>query len=189
MVKMAERRKATDERIAKAAIIEFGKNGYANTTLASIAKSSGITPGLIVQNFGSKEELYRKISVEIVSSIQKSLRGSSQTWDVRCRTIVENSKKMLNDNPDAIHYLQFYVSLMTSLDSPEDVLRELYDIYKSSPVEEIIVKGQENDEIMDGEPYGIHTLFWSNMCNTVCYCYNNKLKMPETEWFLQLIRK
>ena len=70
MVTMAERRKATDERIYKAAVVEFGENGYSNTTLANVAKSSGITPGLIVQNFGSKENLFRKIAVDIVARIQ-----------------------------------------------------------------------------------------------------------------------
>lgn len=189
MVKMADRRKATDERICKAAIIEFGKNGYANTTLASIAKSSGITPGLIVQNFGSKEELYKKISVDIVSKIQTGLKDYSSTWDIRCRSIVEKSKKMLEENPGIIYYLQFYESLMTSLDSPEDILKDLYEIYRKSPVDEIIIKGQEKGEIIDGEPYDIHTLFWSTLCNTFCYCFNNKLKIPDTDWFLQVIRK
>ena len=57
MPSMADRRKATDKRIYQAAVIEFGNRGYSNTTLSTIAKAAGITPGLIVQNFGSKEDL------------------------------------------------------------------------------------------------------------------------------------
>ena len=102
MTSMSDRRKHTDEKIYKAAVIEFGKNGYANTTLASIAKQSGITPGLIVQNFGSKENLYRKITFDVVTKIQEELSNYSSTWDLRCTSIVENTIKMLNQEPENI---------------------------------------------------------------------------------------
>ena len=189
MTTMLERRKATDERIFRAALIEFGKNGYANTTLSNIAKSSGITPGLIVQNFGSKEDLYRKIAVSIVNRIQDELKSFSSTWDLRCKSIVENTIKMLKTDPDTILHIKFYVSLMTSLDTPDDVLDELFSIYHKSPVDRIITEGQNRMEIIDGDPYVIHTMFWMNMQNTICYCYDHSLDYPPTEWFLQLIRR
>ena len=189
MVTMAERRKATDEKIYKAAVIEFGENGYSNTTLASVAKQSGITPGLIVQNFGSKENLYRKIALDIVKRIQQELADYSTTWELRCKSTVENTIKMLNENPWTIHYLKFYISLLTSLDTPEDVIRELLDYYHKAPVDRIIKDAQEKGEVIEGDPYAVHSLFWINMINTICFCYTNKLDYPPTSWFLQVIRK
>ena len=189
MATMAERRKNTDDRIYKAAIVEFGKNGYANTTLSTIAKASGITPGLIVQNFGSKEELYRKIAMNIVQSLESEFRTYSSDWEERCTAIIDYAERTLMTNPDAIDYLRFYISLIKSLDTPDDVLRELYTIYISSPVQAIIMEGQKKGEIIDGDPYAIHSLFWFNMFEVLCHCYMHKLDYPKTEWFLQVIKK
>ena len=186
---MAERRKATDERIYKAAVVEFGENGYSNTTLANVAKSSGITPGLIVQNFGSKENLFRKIAVDIVTRIQEELVDYSSTWELRCTSIVENTIKMLKEEPETIHHMKFYISLITSLDTPEEILKDLIDIYHKSPVDRIIRDAQAKGEVIDGDPYTVHSLFWINMINTICYCYINKLDYPPTDWFLKIIRK
>lgn len=186
---MAERRKATDERIYRAATIEFGKNGYSNTTLASIAKSSGITPGLIVQNFGSKENLYRRIAVDIVTKSQDDLRDYSSTWDLRCTSIVENTIRMLNTDPDMIHRLKFYLTLITSLDTPDEALKDTMEIYHRSPIEKIIREAQARGDVIDGDPYLLHGMFWMNMINAICFCYNNKLTYPPTEWFLQIIRR
>ena len=186
---MAERRRMTDQKILKAAVIEFGNNGYANTTLSNIAKSSGITAGLIVQNFGSKEELYRRITRYIADYINETFNSYSTTWDIRCVAIVDHFVKILKEKPNAPDYMKFYVSVMTSRDTPDDILKELYDEYAKSPVQKMITEGQSRGEIIEGDPYVIHAMFWLNMIQTIDYCYNNKLEYPSTEWFLQIIRK
>ena len=71
----------------------------------------------------------------------------------------------------------------------DDILKELYDEYAKSPVQKMITEGQSRGEIIEGDPYVIHAMFWLNMIRTIDYCYNNKLEYPSTEWFLQIIRK
>jgi hypothetical protein len=78
---------------------------------------------------------------------------------------------------------------MTSFDTPDDVLKEVYDLYHKSPVGSIIAEGQKRGEVMDGDPYIIHTLFWTNAFNTVYICYKNELEYPPTDWFIDIIRK
>ena len=142
MATMAERRKNTDDRIYRAAVVEFGKNGYANTTLSTIAKASGITPGLIVQNFGSKEELYRKITMNIIRRLNDEFSSYSKDWEERCTAIIEYVKRSLLTYPNAIDYLRFYISLMKSLDTPDDIIKDLYTVYDNSPVSQMIIEGQ-----------------------------------------------
>ena len=189
MATMAERRKNTDDRIYRAAVVEFGKNGYANTTLSTIAKASGITPGLIVQNFGSKEELYRKITMNIVRRLNDEFSSYSKNWEERCTAIIEFVKRSLLTYPNAIDYLRFYISLMKSLDTPDDIIKDLYTVYDNSPVSQMIIEGQKNGEVMEGDPYAIHSLFWFNMFEVICHCFMHKLDYPPNEWFLQVIRK
>lgn len=189
MPSMSERRKATDERIYRAAIEEFGRRGYVNTTLSNIAKSAGITPGLIVQNFGSKEELYRKISLDITDRIYRLFSDLTDDWHNRCVTIVRRLKEQLELHENAIVYLDFYVSLITSLDTPDDVLNELYEMYNRSPVELLIRGGQEAGDVIEGDPYSLHSLFWTTLYNTIQICYNNRLDYPDDEWFVDVLRK
>ena len=189
MTTMLERRKATDKKIYNAAVIEFGNNGFANTTLSMIAKRAGITPGLIVQNFGSKEELYRRIALDTALKSREQLEPHSVTWEERCTAAVEMILDTLNRNPDFIHYLKFYVSLITSLDTPDSIVKELHEIYNGSSVNDIITEGQRKQEVIDGDPYIIHAMFWGNMHNTIRFCFEHKVDYPPTEWFLELIRR
>ena len=189
MAKMAERRKATDDKIFRSAVIEFGINGYSNTTLSKIAISSGVTPGLIVQNFGSKEELYNRVVKEIFDHLKDAFGSFSSTWDIRYVSIVEYFVNTLNNNPKAIDYLRFFVTLVTSKDTPDNSKERLHSFYNDSPVEMMIKEGQKRGDVIAGDPYIINKIFWINMIDNICYCFENKLEYPSSEWFLQTIRK
>lgn len=56
-MKRAEKTELTVSKIMKAALIEFGANGYAGGTINNICKS-GISKGLIYYNFQDKDDLY-----------------------------------------------------------------------------------------------------------------------------------
>lgn len=53
-----EKTEITKERIIKAAMREFGKNGYEAAKLNTICKDYGISKGLLYHNFRGKDELY-----------------------------------------------------------------------------------------------------------------------------------
>lgn len=44
-------------RIRAAAISLFGRHGYADTSVRAIASEAGVSPGLVIHHFGSKEQL------------------------------------------------------------------------------------------------------------------------------------
>ena len=127
--------------------------------------------------------------MNIVQTLAKEFKDYSSDWEERCNAIIDYSKRMLLARSDAIDYLRFYISLIKSLDTPDDVLRDLYTVYEASPVDSIILEGQNKGEIIDGDPYAIHSLFWFNMFEVICHCYIHKLDYPPNEWFLQVIRK
>ncbi|GLZ32797.1 TetR family transcriptional regulator [Lentzea sp. NBRC 105346] len=47
--------------IVDAAIELFGRNGYAGTGVAAIAKIAGVTPSAVIHHFGSKENLLKAV--------------------------------------------------------------------------------------------------------------------------------
>ena len=57
--------KTTAQRLKESAIRLFGKYGYEGTTVRAIAKDAGVTAGQITVNFGSKENLFNEIVMDM----------------------------------------------------------------------------------------------------------------------------
>lgn len=54
-------RKATKEKIGKAALKEFTERGYDGTTISKIAMRAGVSKQLLSHHFPSKEDLFREV--------------------------------------------------------------------------------------------------------------------------------
>jgi TetR/AcrR family transcriptional regulator, regulator of cefoperazone and chloramphenicol sensitivity len=60
-------------RIREAALALFAAQGVATTSLRSVAKEAGVSPGLIVHHFGSKDGLLRAVDETVVRRIEAAL--------------------------------------------------------------------------------------------------------------------
>jgi AcrR family transcriptional regulator len=58
----AEQRRRTEARILAAASRLFVDNGYERTTIRGIAHAAGVDAGLVMHYFGSKRELFRRVT-------------------------------------------------------------------------------------------------------------------------------
>ncbi len=54
----AAKRAATAQRILEAAQIEFGERGLEGTTVRAIARRAQVDPSLVIQHYGSKNDLF-----------------------------------------------------------------------------------------------------------------------------------
>ena len=63
-------------RIRDAAITEFAANGVDGTSVRTIAASAGVSPGLVIHHFGSKDEL-RVACDEYVAGIIRNVKGTA----------------------------------------------------------------------------------------------------------------
>ena len=57
--------KTTAQQLKEAAVIAFGKYGYEGATVRTIARMANLTAGQITANFGSKENLFNEIIMDI----------------------------------------------------------------------------------------------------------------------------
>ena len=71
MRKVRTSSKSTAELLKEAAVSLFGKYGYEGTSVRLIAKKAGVTAGQITANFGSKENLFDEIVMDIYQSTCK----------------------------------------------------------------------------------------------------------------------
>lgn len=75
-------------RIRAAAVLLFGRDGFADTSIRAIAAQAGVSPGLVIHHFGSKEGLKEAcdhyvarelIDTEVAAS-ERDLIGTMQRW-------------------------------------------------------------------------------------------------------------
>ncbi|WP_280435373.1 TetR/AcrR family transcriptional regulator [Nocardia carnea] len=59
----AEQRRRTQERILRAATRLFAEAGYDRTTIRAVAAAAETDPSLVMRYFGSKEQLFARVSV------------------------------------------------------------------------------------------------------------------------------
>jgi TetR/AcrR family transcriptional regulator, cholesterol catabolism regulator len=89
------------EAILDAAIILFGKRGYAGTTMRDIAKEVGILPGSLYAHISSKEMLLDEIvelGIESFLAIEASLDKSKPVIE-RLRVAIKAHTKIAAENP------------------------------------------------------------------------------------------
>jgi AcrR family transcriptional regulator len=68
--------RTTAARIRDAAIAEFAANGVAGTGVRTIATAAGVSPGLVIHHFGSKDNL-RVACDEYVAGIIRDVKGGA----------------------------------------------------------------------------------------------------------------
>lgn len=77
-----EQKEISTQKILDAAMREFAKNGYLATTLTDIAERAGVTKGLILARFNSKEELFSAVIKQLFSEYEKSINTADSFFDV-----------------------------------------------------------------------------------------------------------
>lgn len=60
----AEKRAASARKILLAAQVEFGEHGFEATTVRGIAARAGVDPSLVIQHYGSKDDLFT-VAIEL----------------------------------------------------------------------------------------------------------------------------
>jgi TetR/AcrR family transcriptional regulator, regulator of cefoperazone and chloramphenicol sensitivity len=68
----------TRSRIRDAAITLFARDGFVATSVRSIAEAAGVSPGLVIHHFGSKDKLRAECDATVVAELMQSKGGVDQ---------------------------------------------------------------------------------------------------------------
>jgi len=123
---------STREKILASATKLFSAQGYANTSLAQVAKDAEVSKALIFWHFASKDELFRtalKSSLEPYSiNVVELLSGLDELGQIR--KLVDLYYDFVSQN---VYSVRFLLSLVVreekNLDDLLDRTTELYRIY------------------------------------------------------------
>lgn len=86
-------RAATRERLLRAALALFARDGYARTSVRAIAQHAGVATGLLYSHFSGKEALLRAIFEQSMADVNASFANaqSHDTPDAQLQALVEGA--------------------------------------------------------------------------------------------------
>lgn len=131
------------EAILEAARAAFAERGYARATIREIAGRAGVTHGLVMRHFGSKEQLFLA-AVPGPRDLPELLPGPPETLPERiARAFVERMEHADGNDP--------FLALIRSAASDEQAATDLYAAMRRSSMEayRTVLSGPDADERVD----------------------------------------
>ncbi|MGO0604515.1 MAG: TetR/AcrR family transcriptional regulator [Brevibacterium sp.] len=119
----------TAQRILSAAVREFAEHGFTKTTVRGIAAAAGVSPGLVIHHFGSKEALRTACDDHVFETISES-KAQNAGYAVM-------AVQMMFDDPEMRTALDY---LVKSLLDPSEHGQRYFDHYVDL-VESYLVEG------------------------------------------------
>ncbi|WP_166974536.1 TetR/AcrR family transcriptional regulator [Brevibacterium atlanticum] len=108
----------TAEKILSAAVAEFAERGFTKTTIRGVAAAAGVSPGLVIHHFGSKEGL-RSACDDHVFDVFTESKASNAGYAAM-------AVQMMFDDPAMTTALDY---LIKSLLDPSDHGQRYFDHY------------------------------------------------------------
>ncbi|WP_421383972.1 TetR/AcrR family transcriptional regulator [Bacillus salacetis] len=152
---MSEKKKLKRQGILRAAIKIFSENGFAETTIAAIAKEAGVSFGTVFTYFETKETLYEAAILEPLEEIKPFF------YEVETRfqgTPIEAIRQMIDFHVDLFSERSEFLRLIQQVLGRPDRFPKLFeelDHFVDTFVESItpvIEKGQGQEVFYDESP-------------------------------------
>lgn len=118
----AEIRSQSEEKILAAALELFAEKGFKSTSISEIARTAGVSKGLMYNYFDSKQELLRKIVSNTISMGHRMMgAGESSSPEEELEHIVLESIAQIKEN------IQLW-KLLTMLSLQKEVMDSIADL-------------------------------------------------------------
>ncbi len=124
----------TAARIRNEAIKLFGEHGFTKTSVRAIAKAAGVSPGLVIHHFGSKDELRAACDDYITTAIISLAKEKGNADNVGALFA------QLMQNPDLLEDEMAYLIQSVNDDSPAG--RHMIDNMVANSVDMIKASGE-----------------------------------------------
>ena len=167
----------------------FVKRGYKNTKITDIADELNISVGLLFHYFKSKEELYYEL-------VKLGVEGTNKPIQKEMVSPLEYFESFVNDIFTAIkndiNVARMFVLMPEAqkIGTPDNVRKLALKVNIIESFVPIIIKGQENKTIKEGNPLVLSNAFFRSMFG-VCqgYALNQSIELPDANCMLDIIRR
>jgi len=185
-------RETTRGKIEAAALSLFARKGL-SVTIDEIAKTAGLSKGLLYSHYPSKEalitELVRQAAVISGTSIKEIADGDSSAA-AKIKQITAMMSEMLSSSNIGIDY--FIFTIQVGMNGYPLSVAELYSADNPHPVESlarIISECQAEGTAIKGDPVQIALVFWAAVEGLCCFVITGTPLPPIFETLSRIILK
>lgn len=191
---MQTRKEQKEQRykdILTVALDLFIRKGYSATKVKDIADAVDMSVGLLFHYFESKERLY----IELIKlGVEGPKYMMSQINEVDPLVFFETcAKQTLSYAKQSMFTAKMFILMSNAFYNegiPEEAkeIASSIDFYKETlPV---IIKGQQDGTIRQGDPLSLATTFWTALQGIIqVYALNEDIQLPKSEWIIDIIRE
>jgi AcrR family transcriptional regulator len=188
-------RKETFEKITKGALEVFSKYGFYGTTIKKITEASGLSYGLVYYYFPSKEQIFIYLVEEALRQSQavfeRELEDDGSPWEILSRF----AETLLHESLSGDSTLYFHIMLqaLTQGDEFTELQSKIaeYNMRLYELMIPIIVAGQAEGSVSEGDPMGLITAFLSLVQGLALFTRNSENNHPAVtpEILLNVLKK
>lgn len=177
------------QEILYAGLSLFIQKGYSGTTIKDIAKSVGMSVGLLFHYFASKEELYLElVSLGIegpMNSVQPTTQEPMAFFEATATQILD----YIQTQPFVAKMFVLMHQAYYSDDVPASVKERLSGLDVHTPTARMIQQGQKNGTIRAGDPVALSIAFWSTIQGIAeTLAIHAHMPCPKPEWITDILR-
>lgn len=185
-----EQKEIRKKVIMTAALDLFIRKGYAATKISDIAKQAGMSTGLMFHYFDSKENLYEELVrfgvLGPMSMLELSYREPIKFFEDSAKKIFED----LKNNPESAKMFVLMSQAFYHDGAPTGVKDLLKGFDIITPTVGIIIEGQRNMTIREGDPYALSVAFWCAIQGIAeQVALQTGMPCPDSSWVVDIIRR
>jgi AcrR family transcriptional regulator len=185
-------RETTKGKIEAAALSLFARKGL-SVTIDEIAKTAGLSKGLIYSHYPSKEALIAELMRQAASlsgaSIKEIADGDGNSTE-KIKQITVMMCEMLSNSQIGIDYFMFSIQAgMSGFQMPDAGLFSADAPHPAESLARIISEAQAEGSAKDGDPMQLAIVYWAAIQGLCCYAIAGVPSPPVPETLSRIILK
>jgi len=183
-------RETTKGKIEAAALSLFARKGL-SVTIDEIAKTAGLSKGLLYSHYPSKEALIAELLKQATANAGtrvKEIAGGEGSATEKIKKLTAMICEMLSTNHIGIDYVMF--TIQVGMSGFQITASELYSADNPHPVESLarlIGECQAEGTAVKGDPAQIALVFWAAVEGLCCFAITGIPLPPVSETLLKII--
>lgn len=180
------------EQILMAALRVFARRGFAATKISDIVTQAGMSHGLIYHYFKSKEEIFYELLNIAHSASGESLLMVETMPISPLQKVRETAKYILGaiGQGEETSYFFLIVVHASMMEMTEEHKMRSNPMTPMDSLVRILKQGQQADEIRDGDPLEMATMFFAAIHGVAIYKLSMpNFKLPDPELLVQMVKK
>lgn len=177
------------QEILEAGLDLFVHKGYSGTTIKDIANAVGMSTGLLFHYFASKEELYLVLVTLGIDGPMNTMQPNGLEPMAFFESTAQQILFMLPTQPFIAKMFVLMNQAYYSSDIPASVKSRLAGFDVFTPTAQMMMQGQKNGTIREGDPAALAIAFWGAIQGVAeTLAMYPEQPCPQSEWITDIIK-